>query len=99
MKGPILEPGSRSILDHGLRVHFSQREWSVLTALLNAPQRSVSSQTLSQLIWGDDAHTHAVATVINRMRRKLAAYEMRSIRIQTVRHKGYMVHLTSPNQE
>jgi two-component system OmpR family response regulator len=74
----------------GEPLELSQREWTVLQALLRRIERVVTKEQLVQEIagWSGELTLNAVEVYVSRLRNKL---EPSGIRIRTVRGFGYML--------
>jgi len=85
----IDEFGRRAWLS-GQPLELSQREWTVLQALLRRIERVVSKEQLVQEIagWNGELTLNAVEVYVSRLRTKL---EPAGIQIRTVRGFGYML--------
>ena len=78
------------------RVRLANREWDVLETLVNRNGKAVSTDELSQAVWGSLGNDHALTSTIHRIRKKLASYGIDSIDIVTVRGTGYMARVREP---
>jgi DNA-binding response OmpR family regulator len=88
-----LDPAARSVLQAGLPVALSTREFDLLHALLLNAGRVLSREQLEQHLysWGQEVESNAVEVHIHHLRRKLGA-----ALIQTVRGVGYMLVREGP---
>ena len=75
-----------SVVVDGSVIELAPRERDVLTRLARRPGAVVGKEVLLRHIWHDRAETHAVETVVNRLRRRLDAT---AVRIMTVHKRGY----------
>ncbi|MBX9716237.1 MAG: winged helix-turn-helix domain-containing protein [Burkholderiaceae bacterium] len=83
-----LDPASRSVLQAGLPVVLSGREFDLLHALMLNADRVLSREQLEQHLysWGQEVESNAIEVHVHHLRRKLGA-----ALIQTVRGVGYML--------
>jgi two-component system OmpR family response regulator len=87
--GPLrIDVATRTILREGATIDITGREWAVLERLLRRPGTLVSKQDLEDTLYafGAEIESNAVEVYISRLRRKLGA-EI----ITTVRGLGYRV--------
>jgi DNA-binding response OmpR family regulator len=92
--GPIrLARDSRTVTFNGSRVDLTNKEFSILEALLRNRNRVLSRRQLEESLygWGDEVESNAVEVHIHHLRRKLG----RDL-IATVRGVGYRL---TPEQE
>ena len=86
--GVELDPAAHTVTFHGQPVELSAREFALLHALMrNAGRVMTRAQLEEQLYpWGEEVESNAVEVHVHRLRRKLAADL-----IQTVRGVGYLM--------
>lgn len=85
--GPLLiDRGRRIVTRAGEPVTLSAREWALLEALALRPGAVVSKERLEELLYpmGEEVESNAVEVAVSRLRKKLGAE-----RIETVRGLGY----------
>ena len=84
----VLQPATRRVLQGGQEVTLSTREFDLLQALMLGAGRVLTREQLEQHLysWGHEVESNAVEVHIHRLRRKLGA-EL----IQTVRGVGYAI--------
>jgi two-component system OmpR family response regulator/two-component system response regulator QseB len=84
----VLDPAARSVLQGGVAVSLSQREFDLLHALMLNVGRVLSREQLEQHLysWGQEVESNAVEVHVHHLRRKLGA-----ALIQTVRGVGYLL--------
>ena len=89
----VLDPAARSVLQAGVPVTLSAREFDLLHALLLATGRVLSREQIEQQLyrWGREVESNAIEVHIHHLRRKLGA-----ALIQTVRGVGYMLARERP---
>jgi DNA-binding response OmpR family regulator len=77
-----LDLTTREVLVQGERSQLSQREFSLLHALLERPGAILSRDQLENRIygWGEEVSSNAVDVLIHGMRRKLGADTIRNVR-------------------
>ncbi len=85
-RGLSLDPASRQVLQDGMPVELSPREFDLLHALMLGGGRVLSREQLEQHLysWGREVESNAVEVHIHHLRRKLGPEA-----IQTVRGVGY----------
>jgi DNA-binding response OmpR family regulator len=83
-----LDPAARSVLQAGVPVTLSAREFDLLHALMLNAGRVLSREQLEQHLysWGQEVESNTIEVHIHHLRRKLGP----SL-IQTVRGVGYML--------
>jgi two-component system OmpR family response regulator/two-component system response regulator QseB len=86
--GVELDPAAHTVTFHGQPVELSAREFALLHALMrNAGRVMTRAQLEEQLYpWGEEVESNAVEVHVHRLRRKLAADL-----IQTVRDVSYLM--------
>lgn len=87
--GPLsLNPATRELYCHGVRVYLSAREYVILAALMERPGALLSRATLEERLygWGEEVESNAVEVHIHNLRKKIGADQIR-----TVRGVGYML--------
>jgi len=89
----VLDPAARSVLQAGVPVPLSAREFDLLHTLLLNTGRVLSREQLEQHLysWGQEVESNAVEVHVHHLRRKLG-----SALIQTVRGVGYVVTREQP---
>jgi len=89
--GVTLNPANRAVTRDGENVSLSQREFSLLEALLERPGQVWSRSQLEERLygWGEEVESNAVEVHIHNLRKKLAPEF-----IQNVRGVGYRVRAT-----
>lgn len=85
-------------LVNGHRVRLTQRELSLLHALMENAGRVLSRDQLIQLAWGDHyvGTPKAIDVYIQRLRREIGRYLERGNYIQTLRGFGYKFEMPRP---
>lgn len=83
-----LDPVTHEVMQAGVSVHLSAREFSLLQALLVRPGAILSRSELEDRLygWGDEVESNAVEFLIHSLRKKLG-----SSAIKNVRGVGWMV--------
>ena len=86
--GVTLDPATRQVMQAGVPVLLSAREFAVLEALMQRPGALLSRAQLEDRLygWGEEIESNAVSVYIHQLRRKLGADF-----IQNVRGVGYFV--------
>ena len=89
----VLDPAARSVLQAGVPVALSAREFDLLHTLLLNSGRVLSREQLEQHLysWGQEVESNAVEVHVHHLRRKLG-----SALIQTVRGVGYVLQRERP---
>jgi two-component system OmpR family response regulator/two-component system response regulator QseB len=84
----VLDPAARSVLQAGVLVPLSAREFDLLHALMLNTGRVLSREQLEQHLysWGQEVESNAIEVHVHHLRRKLG-----SALIQTVRGVGYLL--------
>ncbi|ACT51711.1 MULTISPECIES: response regulator transcription factor [Methylovorus] len=93
--GPMrFDSTDRTVTVNGALVEFSQRELSVLEALILRSGRVVSKESLVENLcnWDVDVGNNAIEVYVHRLRKKLEPY---GILIRTVRGLGYLLEKQS----
>jgi two-component system response regulator CpxR len=87
-----LDPGSRSVRQHGRPVELTSTEFSVLAALLRRAGEVVSKADLSQAALGRELgrYDRSLDMHVSNLRRKLGPAPGGDERIKTVRGVGYL---------
>ncbi|GGK66526.1 DNA-binding response regulator [Sphaerisporangium melleum] len=87
--GIALDPVSRTAVRDGERLDLSLKEFAVLEALLRASPGFLSTETLLEKVWDEnaDAFTNTVTVTVGRLRRKLGDPPV----IATARGVGYRI--------
>lgn len=90
----VLDPAARTVLQAGVPVTLSQREFDLLQALMLNADRVLSREQLEQHLysWGQEVESNAVEVHVHHLRRKLGAGL-----IQTVRGVGYILLRQAPS--
>jgi two-component system response regulator QseB len=90
-----LNPLSRSVTLHGQPLNLSQREFTLLHALLEAPGDVLSREQLEENLygWGEEIASNAIEVHIHNLRRKLGSSWVRN-----VRGVGYKLVEPQPSQ-
>lgn len=78
----MLNPASRTVTLHGRPLSLSQREFTLLHALLEAPGTVLSREQLEERLygWGEEIASNAIEVHIHNLRRKLGAAWVRNVR-------------------
>jgi two-component system response regulator QseB len=86
--GVTLDPANHVVTSNGETVNLSQREFSLLAALLERPGHVLSRATLEERLygWGEEVESNAIEVHIHNLRKKLGPDY-----IQNVRGVGYRV--------
>jgi two-component system OmpR family response regulator/two-component system response regulator QseB len=89
----MLDPAGRSVVQAGVPVSLSAREFDLLHALMLNAGRVLSREQLEQHLysWGQEVDSNTVEVHIHHLRRKLGA-----ALIQTVRGVGYTLLRAAP---
>lgn len=84
----VILPSERVVLRAGAAVDLTAREWSVLEALLHRPGATLSKTQIEDALYsfGDEIESNTVEVFVSRLRRKLGATV-----IHTVRGLGYRI--------
>jgi DNA-binding response OmpR family regulator len=87
--GITLDPVRRTAVRDGRQLDFSVKEFAVLEALLRASPGFLSTESLLEQVWDEnaDSFTNTVAVTVGRLRRKLGDPPV----IATVRGVGYRI--------
>jgi DNA-binding response OmpR family regulator len=90
----VLDPAARSVLQAGVPVLLSTREFDLLHALLLNAGRVLSREQLEQHLysWGQEVESNAVEVHVHHLRRKFGP-----ALIQTVRGVGYILQREKAN--
>lgn len=80
--GLTLNPASRTATLQGQPLNLSQREFSLLHALLERPGEVLSREQLEERLygWGEEIASNAIEVHIHNLRRKLGAAWVRNVR-------------------
>jgi two-component system, OmpR family, response regulator len=91
-----LELGTRSITNSiGISVHLSKREYSLLLAFLEAPQRPLTREQLLYAMRAPDSiFDRNIDVLVLRLRRKLESNQRSARLIRTVAGVGYVFEAT-----
>jgi two-component system OmpR family response regulator/two-component system response regulator QseB len=89
----VLDPAARSVVQAGVSVVLSAREFDLLQAFMLSAGRVLSREQLEQHLysWGQEVDSNAIEVHIHNLRRKLG-----STLIYTVRGVGYMLVRDAP---
>jgi len=89
--GVTLNPANHEVTRDGAAVTLSQREFALLSALLERPGNVLSRAQLEERLygWGEEVESNAVEVHIHNLRKKLG-----TTYIQNVRGVGYRVRST-----
>ena len=87
-----LDPATHAVMQKGLPVALSKREFSLLHALMKQPGIPLSRAQIEESLygWGEEIESNAVEVYIHSLRRKLGTDSIRNIR-----GVGYMVSAVS----
>jgi two-component system, OmpR family, response regulator QseB len=87
-QGVVLDPAARTVMQAGVAVPLSAREFDLLHALLLAAGRVLTREQLEQQLysWGQEVESNTIEVHIHHLRKKLGP-----ALIQTVRGVGYSV--------
>jgi len=90
-----LNPLSRAVTLHGTPLNLSQREFTLLQALLETPGTVLSREQLEERLygWGEEIASNAIEVHIHNLRRKLGTAWIRN-----VRGVGYKLTEPEPKQ-
>lgn len=80
--GLSVNPASRAVDLDGQPLHLSQREFTILQALLESPGTVLSREQLEERLygWGEEVASNAIEVHIHNLRRKLGAEWVRNVR-------------------
>lgn len=80
--GLVLNPASRTVTLQGQPLNLSQREFTLLHALLESPGTVLSREQLEEHLygWGEEIASNAIEVHIHNLRRKLGAAWVRNVR-------------------
>jgi len=80
--GLTLNPASRTVTLQGQPLNLSQREFTLLHALLERPGEVLSREQLEERLygWGEEIASNAIEVHIHNLRRKLGAAWVRNVR-------------------
>ena len=94
--GVVLDPGSAMVTRDGVPVALTSHEFRVLSYLMHHQDRVVSRSELTEHIYaqGFDRESNTVEVFVARLRRKLGASF-----IATIRGLGYRVSAASPSRD
>lgn len=85
-----LDEDARTVERGGIPVQLTRREFDLLLAFLESPERVLSRTQLLSMVWGfEDYDENVVEVYVSSLRRKLEEFGPRLI--QTVRGVGYAV--------
>lgn len=84
----VLDPASRTVIQHENQVPLSTREFDILRALMENMGRVMSRRKLNETIYrvDDEVESNAIEVHIHHLRRKLGEHPIR-----TVRGVGYVI--------
>ena len=86
----VLDEDARTVERSGAQVQLTRREFDLLVAFLESPERVLSRTQLLSMVWGfEDYDENVVEVYVSSLRRKLEEHGPRLI--QTVRGVGYAV--------
>lgn len=86
----VLDEASRVVTRDGHELELTQREFDLLAAFLENPQRVLSRDRLLTMVWGfEEYDPNVVEVFISTLRRKLEEHGPRVL--QTVRGVGYVL--------
>jgi two-component system response regulator QseB len=91
-QGVLLDPSARTVARDGAAIDVSAREFALLHALMEYPERILSKAQLEQRLygWGEEIESNVVEVYVHSLRRKLGADFIR-----TVRGLGYRLGVKS----
>jgi two-component system OmpR family response regulator len=85
-----LDEGARTVTRAGVPVELTRREFDLLLAFLESPERVLSRTQLLSIVWGfEDYDANVVEVYVSSLRRKLEQHGPRLV--QTVRGVGYVL--------
>jgi len=85
-----LDEDARTVVRAGIPIELTRREFDLLLALLENPERVLSRTQLLSMVWGfEDYDANVVEVYVSTVRRKLEQHGPRVI--QTVRGVGYVM--------
>lgn len=85
-----LDEDARTVVRAGAPIELTRREFDLLLALLENPERVLSRTQLLSMVWGfEDYDANVVEVYVSTVRRKLEQHGSRVI--QTVRGVGYVM--------
>ncbi|WP_311214225.1 MULTISPECIES: response regulator transcription factor [unclassified Arthrobacter] len=89
--GLELDPASRTVTHHGVRLALTVREFDLLAFLMRRPNQVFSREELIKAVWGWDFGDLSTVTVhVRRLREKIEANPTKPELIKTVWGVGYL---------
>ena len=70
-----VSPSRRELRKHGVRVKLPEQSFSILVALLESPEFTVSREELRKRLWDDNTNVdfdHGLNAAVNRLREALS---------------------------
>ncbi len=85
-------PSRRELRKHGIRVKLPEQSFTILVALLESPELSVSREELRKKLWDDNTNVdfdHGLNAAVNRLREALGDSSAEPKFIETLPRRGY----------
>jgi DNA-binding response OmpR family regulator len=95
MQGFTLDREAGVLLDRGVPVDLTPREFTMAWLFFSAPNTYMSRETISTSIWGVDSEitNRTIEQHVYKLRKKLSLGASRGIRIRTAYTRGYRLEL------
>jgi DNA-binding response OmpR family regulator len=89
--GFTLDKNTLQLLDHGVPVDLTPREFALAWLFFVSPGKFLSHQMISASIWavGDDIARHSIEQHVYQLRKKLNLSAARGLQIRNIYTKGY----------
>ncbi len=96
----VLDNDAKMVVWHGNQVDLSPKEFSLLRALMQNANKTLSTETLLNQVWGADfaGDVKTVAVHIRWLRQKLEADPKNPQLLETVHRSGYRLNPPGENQ-
>ena len=98
--GFSLERENHRLLDRGVPIELTQREFAMAWMLFSAPGIYLSREKISTVIWGvgSDIAGRTIEQHVYKLRKKLCLNEERGVRIRTAYSQGYRLELCAEKE-
>jgi DNA-binding response OmpR family regulator len=98
LAGFSLDRESRRILDHGVPIALTSREFTMAWLLFSSPGMYYSRDAISVSIWGvdSDVASRTIEQHVYKLRKKLQLSEQRGLIIRTAYTHGFRLEVCSP---